>query len=423
MANPPCDTFSTINQALAQANADQLNITSFAAACPQVCTLAWGTGNPDLSGIGANISYILQAILTVVFGPVFCYVYSHRERWQFSEKTNKSLQSLQEAFLDGSAQFGIPVAVAAVVRFRQHAPFYELTFLRSLTTMQFLSLLASCVTAGIFEGEDGQPDGKRISLLIVYGLLNFGLYMGLIGGLVTSQASWQTLFDLGQACQAYSQLLPWIKHIPSPGVNLPKLVTKSDFSIFGKKRWKFGLTILGLIFAGIAALIIVGFVLYWLGRLLTSRSEKYLGIISLGLAVGTLVEVVQMERTRNIMKAVTGAEFQDNQWGFGQIISLFLWVPLFLQSFYHISCESSSPWTLILQVAEVYSLCVVILFGCGRRVREQTQPRDLEHGQKQETRKSMDEVEEAEGEDEKKRYSGENTHDKREELEDKLVKI
>jgi len=49
----------------------------------------------------------------------------------------------------------------------------------------------------------------------------------------------------------------------------------------------------------------------------------------------SLVEVVQMEHTRNDMKLVTGAAFRDNQWGFAQVISLFLWIPLCIQSVYY----------------------------------------------------------------------------------------
>jgi hypothetical protein len=35
------------------------------------------------------------------------------------------------------------------------------------------------------------------------------------------------------------------------------------------------------------------------------------------------------------MKAVTGTDFVDNQWGFGQVIAIFLWVPLLIQVLYY----------------------------------------------------------------------------------------
>ncbi|KAF9482044.1 hypothetical protein BDN70DRAFT_930317 [Pholiota conissans] len=324
--NFSCRAFSSIDQILAQAYTGKLNITTFAETCPNVCTLAWGIGNPDLSGIGTNISYILQAALTILFGPLFCLVYATLE------PDSKRLEKLQNQFHDISAQFTIPVSVAAIVRYRQHASFYELDFLHSLLTMQFFSLLSSSVVAGVFAE---RKSIMRIIVLVIYGLLDFALYMILIKGLITSQPRWKTLDDLAEACSAYSQIFPWIQHIPTSDVLL-HITTKQFFKPFNKTAWKYGLIIFGFVLAGIIGLFLAVIILALLYKALTSKDARFLGLISLGLSVGMLVEVVQMERTRNIMKEVTGLDFLDNEWGFGQIISLFLWVPLGLQSIYNV---------------------------------------------------------------------------------------
>ncbi|KDR77333.1 hypothetical protein GALMADRAFT_442853 [Galerina marginata CBS 339.88] len=331
MANTSC-SFPSINDVLAQAGMGELNITTTVNSCPGICTLAWGTGNPDLSGIGANVSYILQAVLTCIFGPLFCLVYGFRKRWNFSEKTNEILEMLQDAFLDVSAQFSIPVAVAAVIRFRQHAPFYEIAFLRSLTTMQFLSLLSTTVTSGIF---NERKDALRITVLVFYGLLEFGFYMGLIGGLRTSKQSWETLTELSEACKAYNHILPWFAYIPPPSLHLPHITAKQYFNPFSKQGAGFAAIIFGFIVAGVIALLIAIAILGGLAAILISQEVKILGPISLAFTIGMLVEVVQMEHTRDVMRAVTGPEFQDNQWGFGQVIALFLWAPLGIQIIYH----------------------------------------------------------------------------------------
>jgi len=78
-----------------------------------------GNGNPDLSGIGANISYIFQAVLSILCGPLLCVIYEHRDRWSFNKRTQK-LAALHNTFLNISAQFSISV-VAAVIRVRQGA--------------------------------------------------------------------------------------------------------------------------------------------------------------------------------------------------------------------------------------------------------------------------------------------------------------
>lgn len=49
--SPAC-FYSSIGAILDQADAGKLNVTQLAQQCPNICSLAWGTGNPDLSGIG-----------------------------------------------------------------------------------------------------------------------------------------------------------------------------------------------------------------------------------------------------------------------------------------------------------------------------------------------------------------------------------
>lgn len=46
--------FSSIYEIVQQADKGSINVTILAQTYPCVCTLAWGTGNPDLSGIGVS---------------------------------------------------------------------------------------------------------------------------------------------------------------------------------------------------------------------------------------------------------------------------------------------------------------------------------------------------------------------------------
>jgi hypothetical protein len=80
-------------------------------------------------------------ILVIIFGPVFCLIYIGAK----PKKRNK-LREAYTGFLDISAQFTIPVAIASIVRLKQSAPFYEITFLDSPLTMEFLGLLCTIVT-------------------------------------------------------------------------------------------------------------------------------------------------------------------------------------------------------------------------------------------------------------------------------------
>ena len=345
MANTSCAFISastSINDVLTKADMDHLNITTLVSSCPDICTLAWGTGNPDLSGIGANISYIFQAILTFIFGPLLCVTYIFHKK--FTKSAKERLEELQDTFMDISVQFSITVAIAAVIRSYQHPPYYELAFLRSLITMQFLSLLTTAITIGVCKkykdpskshplgdalsnwGRKERKGAPRITVIIIYSIIEFGCYVGLLGCLRVSRASWATLSELNEACKAYSHIVPWSVYIPPPPLHLPHIGSARDY--FGTKGAKFVWTIIGLCLAAIVCLFIAAVVLTLLANVLLSQEEILVGPMSLAFSIGMLVATAKMEQTRHIMKEVMGVEFQDNQWGFGQVIALFLWVPL-----------------------------------------------------------------------------------------------
>src|SRR5260221_10719322 len=107
--------------------------------------------------------------------------------------------------------------------------------------------------------------------------------------------------------------------------------------IINKNGWKFLLIIFGPFMVGIAGLILAGIILYFgVPLFLRGRKARILVIpMSLAFTIGMLVELVEMERTRDTMKEITGPDFQDNQWGFGQVIALGLWVPLCIQILYY----------------------------------------------------------------------------------------
>jgi len=52
--NSTACSFSSISQVLHLAETSSLNITTTVQNCPDICMLAWGIGNPDLSGIGVS---------------------------------------------------------------------------------------------------------------------------------------------------------------------------------------------------------------------------------------------------------------------------------------------------------------------------------------------------------------------------------
>jgi hypothetical protein len=242
-------------------------------------------------------------------------------------------------FVDVSSQFTIPIAIAAVVRTGQRAPFFEITFLESLTSMQFAGFFAGVVAAGVTT-ERKTP--IRIVVFVLYGLVNFGFYVGVIRYLYTSRSRFQDLEDLANACQGYGYLLPAIKL--SPGISTETLSYVMDKLGWNNLKSSIGeilsiFSYLGLLLAAVLILLSTLFLARWLCRAFISKDARILGGMSFTFTIWALVELVEMEKKRNVMKSLSGAGFLDNEWGFGQVVSLCLWFPLVFQGFYYFVLE------------------------------------------------------------------------------------
>jgi hypothetical protein len=47
-----------------------------------------------------------------------------------------------------------------------------------------------------------------------------------------------------------------------------------------------------------------------------------------GLTGGATYYLVEMQRKRQIIRDIAGQEFEDDQWGFGQVLAIFIWIPV-----------------------------------------------------------------------------------------------
>jgi hypothetical protein len=197
--------------------------------------------------------------------------------------------------------------------------------------MQFLGLLSTTLAAVV--GMPKHPDTRRILVISLYIIVDFGFFMGMIGFLRTTKASATTIQELVNACKEYQPISPgFVYPAPSQRSGLSNLTLKGYDTSKGKEGW----IIWGLVLAGIAALIIAYFTINFLCRILKERHPVFLGLIVLGLSGGVIYEMVQLQGKRLFMKAVTGSNFVDNQWGFGQVIAIFLWIPLVIQAIYYL---------------------------------------------------------------------------------------
>ena len=204
MENSTC-SITSISDLLDKGDRYLLNVTTTIVACPGICSLAWGSGNPDLSGIGVNISYIMQAVLALLCGPILALVYSFRNGLRLDESTQDRLSDIFNNFIDISAAFNIPVAIAAAIRLRQYAPFFEQYFLLFLLGMQLCSFVNVVCAVPVFEKRHCRIVQKIAFYLGIQGLLLCVTYILQ----VRSISRWVSIKELIGGCKSYRQVVPF----------------------------------------------------------------------------------------------------------------------------------------------------------------------------------------------------------------------
>lgn len=267
---------------------------------------------------------MLQAVLVFIFGPLFVLVYSLCEG---RKRARKYLEKTHLQFLDTSAQFTIVIAIAAVVRLRQSAPFFEIIFMETLLTIQFLGLLSTALAAGVAAHRLSK---LRIIVIALYGLVDFGCFMALVGYLRTSKTSWNAIRELGTACRPYQTITPAFVYSE---IRAPfRTTAKQYFNPLDKEGVKKRFIVLGIAVASIVAFVLAVIIIGALVVTMLSGWRKWLiGPMSLAFSIAGLALLAEMERKRDVMRTVTREAFQDDQWGFGQVIALFLWAPFIIQ--------------------------------------------------------------------------------------------
>ncbi|KAF6803690.1 hypothetical protein CSOJ01_10711 [Colletotrichum sojae] len=228
--------------------------------CRNVCQLLHGSGNPDVTGIGAMISYRIQGFLVFLSGPAalrllreFGAELSWTDRRRRNEPTSigmRSILSLMESVHSTSIFFALPLMVSAAVRLWnwKDMPLVEIDILYHLVTYELL--------------------------LCVVGLM-FYFHLAPI--------RWS-------ARQVLAVIFAWCS------VLLQISVCIADWSI--DRRWR-----------------VVGFIL-WLGDVAYHVSWIERTVFS------------NIRNSRKSTEVSSGEEYEENQWGFGQITIMMMWLPL-----------------------------------------------------------------------------------------------
>jgi hypothetical protein len=172
------------------------NISLLVATCAGVCPLVYGSGNPDISGIGvslphdhrclrsflnisqAMISYLIQAIVTITIGPPLAFVLVVFELdleplTRRRLKIWKLLANVAQSAHQGNIFVAVSVLVASVIRVNQIAPIAELDFIRYLAVYQFAIALGATICLLATFG----TSTRKTKLLLLYNIIISALFI------------------------------------------------------------------------------------------------------------------------------------------------------------------------------------------------------------------------------------------------------
>ncbi|KAJ0421423.1 hypothetical protein BJY00DRAFT_282246 [Aspergillus carlsbadensis] len=303
--NRTCD-FDKIDDFFKYANDNGLNITVEVQHCQNLCLLTYGTGNPDLSGIGMMSAYTLQTTFTILLGPIYRLVYL-----TFGPVSSfvRDLRDIQMNFFSSNGFFIGSSALATLANLSQNPPTFEIAEMQAMAFLQVNSILVTffCMVVA-------QPMSRwaaRVFLyFVVFVLVIVALGLSHLNG--DSKRDWRLASD---GCAHSSTDYDVINPIPYPS-------------------WT------------VAIFAVIGTVAFWMQTLREKFQADKLHktafrvlmafwVLLIGLLVaGMIVGLEMMWRQRRHLKSLARDEFEDDQWGFGQIAALTIWAPIVVEFIY-----------------------------------------------------------------------------------------
>jgi hypothetical protein len=330
-----CD-FNTMNDFFDYTKKNGLNITLEVQNCQNLCLLTYGVGNPDLSGIGVSLgkqtfsifsinvvadwlflliqmmyAYSIQTGLTILVGPVYRILYLALAP---ASSFIRDLKDIQTNFFSSNGFFVGSSAIATLANLSQNPSTFEVAEMQAMAFLQVNSILVTffCMVVA-------QPMSRwaaRVLLYcIVFVLVVVALGLSHLGS--DSRANWRLASD---GCAHSSTDYSVINPVPYPS-------------------W------------AVAIFTVAGTIAFWLQslkekfqadklhkslfRLLMTFWVLLIGLLTAGMVVG----LTMMWRQRRHLRSLVRDQFEDDQWGFGQIAALTIWAPIVVELIYILNGE------------------------------------------------------------------------------------
>ncbi|KAH8900515.1 hypothetical protein GQ53DRAFT_776313 [Thozetella sp. PMI_491] len=296
-----------------------LNITEAIESCQNLCILLYGHGNPDLSGIGMMYAYSVQVALTILFGPIYKVIHHFLAHLTWEPRHGvrhlvNSCADIQIVFWESNTFIILASAVATLVRIRQKPPIFEISEMRILIFVQLNSLLITffCLVHPV----------RRWWQRFFQFILGFALATAALSQARLSSSRETLSLQANQGCQSQSvfrEITP---------IDYHKYVV---FLAAGLCGISFIMQTFTILYSRIHRHGRWNQVLQWLKVLWALLTTASFGAMLWGHS--------QSWRLRSYLITVARGDFEDNQWGFGQVAAMFTWVPIALEAVYKVNGE------------------------------------------------------------------------------------
>ena len=329
-------------------NGTDVNIALAIESCKAICPLFYGTGNPDISGVGVTISYITQGVLTWLSGPVLGSI--KPLAWVFGLRYGHTTPKFVKEGIEVHALltttnifFGFSIVVATWIRLQENLSLFEINYLRVLNRFQANIAQISAVTSLCFAGK--------------------ALYFPLVAYVVFSAATGFSakLGDISASgLDVYERVVQGCADIW--GFQNIKLSRNVDVSEAVRSSLRTLMTYFG-VSVGIYIVVFLIFISSLILRRVRYNRRTVLDLLMSGLpyvrrpTVGLIWIVVlvftglimvehiwELEHFRQVMQTAEGSEYStsDNRWDFGQITAVMTFMPV-LSAFVQALARSKQP--------------------------------------------------------------------------------
>lgn len=294
--------------------------------CPNICAAVYGNGNPDISGIGVYISFFTQAIYWILFRPLLASLFlllppAKELKSQALKTFLQRLKNLSEAVHGTSIFLNFTTLIAAAVRLRQSPPEYEALYLSKLSNYIFQLSSSSYITTLAFR--HGPVPGQRDTFYNAVETISVLLSTYLVNAIDAYRGSLGVLRLVASACaKEHSFPAPTrVTAIISWPVYLSALFVAAAVGYLLSSRFP-ELTMKFYLNKGEGI-----FLKAWHSR---KVRIVFFNVMHAMDVVSVVHGITVLYQIRVTMQAANVPTDVDNQWGFGQVTAIMIWVPMTL---------------------------------------------------------------------------------------------